>query len=73
MRILEKSIYAKARDKMKMGKKNEQDEEVVEHIAIDGACMRTPDEDIKWAEEQAELEAQAAKGGKGKAAPGKKK
>ena len=54
-------------------KKNENDEEVVEPITIDGACMRTPDEDIKWAEEQAELEAQAAKGGKGKAAPGKKK
>lgn len=54
-------------------KKNEQEEEVVEQITIDGACMRTPDEDIKWAEEQAELEAQAAKGGKGKAAPGKKK
>ena len=54
-------------------KKNENDEEVVEPITIDGACMRTPDEDIKWAEEQAELEALAAKGGKGKAAPGKKK
>ena len=54
-------------------KKNEQDEEVVEPITIDGACMRTPDEDIKWAEEQAELEAQAAKGGKGKPpAKGKK-
>lgn len=25
-RILEKSIYAKARDKMKMGKKNDQDD-----------------------------------------------
>ena len=38
-------------------KKNENDEEVVEPIVVDGACMRTPDEDIKWAEEQAELEA----------------
>jgi len=34
--------------------------------------MRTPEEDIKWAEEQAELEAAAAKGGK-KAPPPKKK
>jgi len=33
--------------------------------------MRTPEEDIKWAEEQAELEAAAAKGGK--KAPAKKK
>ena len=26
VRVLEKSIYAKARDKMKMGKKNDQDD-----------------------------------------------
>ena len=32
-------------------KKNEAEEEIVEPITIDGACMRTPDEDIKWAEE----------------------
>ena len=48
------------------------EEEVVENIVIDGACIRTPEEDAKWAEEQAELEAQAAKGGK-KAPAGKKK
>ena len=52
--------------------RNEQDEEYTEKIAIDGACMRTPEEDIKWAEEQAELEAAAAKGSK-KAPPPKKK
>lgn len=52
--------------------RNEQDEEYTENIVVDGACMRTPEEDIKWAEEQAELEAAAAKGGK-KAPAGKKK
>jgi len=52
-------------------KKNEADEEVTENIVVDGACMRTPEEDITWAEQQAELEAQAAKGGKKPA--GKKK
>ena len=51
--------------------KNETDEEYTQDIVVDGACMRTPEEDIKWAEEQAELEAQAAKGGK-KAPPKKK-
>ncbi len=50
------------------------DEEVIENIVIDGACIRTPEEDLKWEEEQKELEAQAAnkKGGKG-APPAKKK
>lgn len=52
-------------------KKNAQEEEVVEKIVIDGACIRTPEEDIKWAAEQAELEALAAKNTKGK--PGAKK
>ena len=43
------------------------DEELIENIVIDGACIRTPEEDIKWEEEQREVEAQAAnkKGGKG--------
>ena len=53
-------------------KKGEGDEEYTENIVIDGACMRTPEEDLTWADEQAELEAQAAKGGKGKP-PAKKK
>lgn len=54
-------------------KKNpETEEEEAHNIVIDGACMRTPDEDIKWAEEQEELAALAAKGGKGKP-PAKKK
>ena len=38
-------------------KKGEGDEEYVENIVIDGACMRTPEEDLTWADEQAELEA----------------
>ena len=48
------------------------DEEVVENVVVDGACIRTPEEDIVWAEKQKELEAEAAKGTKGKA-PAKKK
>ena len=47
-------------------------EEEVENIVIDGACIRTPEEDIVWAERQKELEAEAAKGAKGKAPPKKK-
>jgi len=42
--------------------KNDNDEEVLENIVVDGACIRTPDEDIVWAEKQKELEAEAAKG-----------
>jgi hypothetical protein len=30
--------------------KNENDEDVPQDIVIDGACIRTPDEDIKWEE-----------------------
>lgn len=50
------------------------DEEVIDNIVIDGACIRTPEEDIRWEEEQKELEAQAAnkKGGKGAPPPKKK-
>lgn len=54
-------------------KKNEADEEVMEDVVIDGACIRTPTEDIKWAVEQEELAALAAKGGGKKADPKKKK
>lgn len=53
-------------------RKGEDQEEYTENIVIDGACMRTPEEDLTWADEQAEMEAQAAKGGKGKP-PAKKK
>ena len=49
------------------------DEEAPENIVIDGACIRTPEEDIKWEEEQKELEAQAANKKGGKAPPPKKK
>lgn len=48
--------------------KGENDEEKVQNIVIDGACIRTPEEDVKWEIEQKELEAQAAKKG-----PNKKK
>ena len=45
----------------------------MENVVIDGACIRTPEEDIKWEEEQKELEALAnKKGGKG-GPPAKKK
>lgn len=54
-------------------KKNELDEEVTEDVVIDGACIRTPEQDIKWAVEQEELAALAAKGGGKKPPPGKKK
>lgn len=53
-------------------KKGAADEDIVENIVIDGSCMRTPEEDIKWQAEQEELAAAAAKGGK-KAPPPKKK
>ena len=52
--------------------KNEQEEDVLENIVIDGVCIRTPEEDLVWAEKQKELEAEAAKGPKGKAPPKKK-
>lgn len=35
------------------------EEEVTEQIVIDGFCMRTPEEDVKWEEEQLEKEAAA--------------
>jgi hypothetical protein len=47
-------------------------EEEIKTIVINGAAIRTPDEDITWEQEQKELEAAAPKGGKG-AAKGKKK
>ena len=47
-------------------------EEELKNISMNGAAIRTPDEDIKWEEEQKELEANAPKGGKGPA-KGKKK
>lgn len=47
-------------------------EEEIKPITINGAAIRTPDEDIIWEQEQKDLEAAAPKGGK--AAPkGKKK
>ena len=52
--------------------KNDEDEEAPKPIVVNGAAIRTPDEDIKWEEEQKELEQVAAKGAK-KPPPGKKK
>ena len=46
---------------------------MVENVVVDGACIRTPEEDITWAAKQLELEAEAAKGTKGGKAPAKKK
>ena len=54
-------------------KKNPEDETAEEEpmkISINGKACRTPDEDIKWDEEQANAEANAPKG---KAPPKKKK
>ncbi len=50
------------------------DEEQIDNIVIDGACIRTPEEDLRWEDDQKELEAQAAnkKGGKGVPPPKKK-
>ena len=31
--------------------KGENEEEEIVNVVIDGACMRTPEEDIKWEEE----------------------
>ena len=46
------------------------EEEVVKPVEIDGRCMRTPQEDLTWEEEQKELETvnakKAPKGGKKK-------
>lgn len=47
-------------------------EEEVKPITINGAAIRTPDEDITWEIEQKELEANAPKATKG-GAKGKKK
>jgi hypothetical protein len=48
------------------------DEDLIEGIVIDGACIRTPEEDIKWDEEQKELELAASKNKKGGPPPKKK-
>ncbi|CDW81443.1 UNKNOWN [Stylonychia lemnae] len=44
-------------------KKGANDEEVVENIVLDGGCIRTPEEDVEWEEEQRELEALQGKAG----------
>ena len=48
---------------MKKGEDDNADEEPAA-IKINGAAIRTPDEDITWEAEQKELEANAPKGGK---------
>ena len=57
---------------MKKNAEDENGEDEPALVSINGAAIRTPDEDIKWEEEQKELEANAPKGGKGPA-KGKKK
>ena len=57
---------------VEMKKSAEGDEEEPSMVKINGAACRTPAEDIKWEEEQKELEANAPKGGKAPA-KGKKK
>jgi len=52
--------------------KEGEDEEQAVMVSINGAAIRTPDEDIVWEAEQKELEANAPKD-KGKPAKGKKK
>lgn len=52
--------------------KSAAEEDVIEGIVIDGACIRTPEEDIKWEEEQKELELAASKNKKGGPPPKKK-
>ena len=54
---------------MKKPADDENGEEEPQMIKINGAAIRTPNEDIKWEEEQKELEANPPKGkdkGKGK-------
>jgi len=55
---------------LKKNPEDEADDEFPVMISINGKACRTPDEDIKWDEEQALAEANAPKGGK---APPKKK
>lgn len=57
---------------VKINKGANNNEETTENVVINGACIRTPEEDIKWEEEQKELEALANKKG-GKGPPAKKK
>ena len=49
---------------MKKPPEDENAEEEPMPIKINGAAIRTPDEDITWEAEQKELEANAPKGGK---------
>ena len=39
----------------KVSKHETTEEEILENIVIDGACIRTPDEDIVWVEKQKEI------------------
>lgn len=57
---------------VELKKTEDGDDEEPAMIKINGAACRTPTEDIKWEEEQKELEANAPKGGKAPA-KGKKK
>ncbi len=69
--LRERKAYVFAQ--IKRGGAHGEGDEIVEHVVVDGACIRTPEEDITWAAKQLELEADAAKGAKGGKAPAKKK
>jgi hypothetical protein len=59
----ERKIYVLVELKKETPEGAAAEEEVAKPIEIDGRCMRTPQEDLVWEEEQKELEAAAAKKG----------
>ena len=63
----ERKIYILVEIKREIPEGGQQEEEVAKNIVINGNCMRTPEEDKIFEDEQRELEAAAAKKGpKGK-------
>lgn len=69
--LRERKAYVFAQ--IKRGGAHGEGDEIVENVVVDGACIRTPEEDITWAAKQLELEAEAAKGTKKGGPPAKKK
>lgn len=69
--LRERKAYVFAQ--IKRGGAHGEGDEIVENVVVDGACIRTPEEDITWATKQLELEAEAAKGTKKGGPPAKKK
>lgn len=63
----DRKIYILVEIKKEIPEGAAQEEEVAKNVVIDGSCMRTPEEDKIFDEEQKEIEAAAAKKGpKGK-------